>query len=113
MKTIVTDLVKPSDFAALGNPNCSCFRKSEMEWMALDYVKALVLAGDEWNIRLSPKELVTLLKGDCNVVARLLAKGKCDPYMWDRVGDKLRSLDGAKEVWKMSLMRHNKKENNE
>lgn len=36
--------MKPSEFAKLGNPSCSCFRKSELEWLALDYVKARVFS---------------------------------------------------------------------
>lgn len=40
--------MKPSDFAALGNPSCSRWGKSEMEWIALAYVRALANDGDTW-----------------------------------------------------------------
>jgi hypothetical protein len=43
----VTDY-KPSDFAALGNPSCSKWGKSEFEWIALAYVQALANDGDTW-----------------------------------------------------------------
>lgn len=39
---------KPSDFAAMGNPSCSRWGKSEFEWIALAYVRALANDGDTW-----------------------------------------------------------------
>jgi hypothetical protein len=43
-----TTVFKPSQFAALGNPSCSRWGKSEIEWIALAYVQALANDGDEW-----------------------------------------------------------------
>lgn len=46
----------PSYFANLGQPCCSRWGKSEIEWIALAYVRALANDGDTWK-RL-PKERV-------------------------------------------------------
>jgi hypothetical protein len=40
--------IPPSVFAAMGEPNCSRWGKSEMEWIALAYVQALAKDGDTW-----------------------------------------------------------------
>ncbi len=50
----------PSYFAALGNPSCSRWGKSEIEWIALAYVRALANDGDTWK-RLSAERVVALL----------------------------------------------------
>jgi hypothetical protein len=39
---------KPSYFAKRGQPCCSRWGKSEIEWMALAYVQALANDGDTW-----------------------------------------------------------------
>jgi hypothetical protein len=38
----------PSIFVKMGQPNCSRWGKSEMEWLALAYVEALAADGDTW-----------------------------------------------------------------
>lgn len=38
----------PSYFANIGNPSCSIWGKSEIEWIALAYVRALANDGDTW-----------------------------------------------------------------
>jgi hypothetical protein len=38
----------PSYFANLGQPTCSIWGKSELEWIALAYVQALANDGDVW-----------------------------------------------------------------
>ena len=95
--------LKPSDFVRLGKPSCSCFSKSELERLAFDYVRALVIAGDNWDIRLSPKEVVDILEDKCDSYIRLLGRGKTDPVKWDCVTSKLKSEEGAKEVWSFCL----------
>ena len=97
--------LKPSYFAELGIPRCSCFRKSELEWLSLDYIKALALSGDSWDVRISPREAVEALNGECVSYLRVMAKGFGNPAKWDVVASKLRSEQGARDVWSFSLMR--------
>ena len=47
MNTDMPD-VPPSIFVKMGQPNCSRWGKSEMEWLALAYVEALAADGDTW-----------------------------------------------------------------
>ena len=42
--------MKPSDFESKGVPYCSNWRKSEYEFLALDYIRALSTTGDTWRI---------------------------------------------------------------
>ena len=105
-QSVITDFERPSDFAALGFPNLSCFNKSELERLALEYVRALSVSGDCWDVRLSPKEVIDSLNGDCGSYLRVLARRQGNPRRWDVVTRKLTSADGAKEVWKFSMMRH-------
>lgn len=52
--------IPPSAFAAMGQPCCSKWGKSEIEWIALAYVQALAADGDTWK-RLSSKRVWELL----------------------------------------------------
>lgn len=52
--------VKPSYFATLGHPNCSCWGKSEIEWIAHAYVLALATDGDTWK-RLTKEQTLQLV----------------------------------------------------
>lgn len=52
--------MKPSDFAAMGKPSCSCWGKSETEWVALAYVQALAATGDTWR-RMTRDEVAAAL----------------------------------------------------
>jgi hypothetical protein len=52
--------IRPSHFAQLGQPCCSRWGKSEIEWIALAYVQALANDGDTWK-RLSREQTYALL----------------------------------------------------
>lgn len=52
--------MKPSDFAAMGCPCCSCWGKTETECVALAYVQALAATGDTWR-RLTREEVAAAL----------------------------------------------------
>ena len=95
--------MKPSDFVKLGKPCCSCFMKSELEVLSLEYAAALAALGDNWDLRPSPKETYDAINGDCKSYLRVMAKGMGNPAVWDVVTRKLRSEEGAREVWSMSL----------
>lgn len=53
----------PSFFARLGQPMCSRWAKSEIEWIALAYVQALANDGDTWK-RLSREQTYQLLSDE-------------------------------------------------
>lgn len=93
---------KPSYYARLGHPSCSCFRKTELESLALAYVTALSHLGDSWTLRPSPTEVVSVLdlkKIRYHTYLRLLARRDECPSRWDCVTSKLRDQDGANDVW--------------
>lgn len=52
--------IPPSAFVAMGQPCCSRWAKSEIEWLALAYVQALAQNGDTWK-RLSRERVYELL----------------------------------------------------
>ncbi len=56
----VTPDIPPSAFARMGQPCCSKWGKSEIEWIALAYVQALANDGDTWK-RLSMEQTNRLL----------------------------------------------------
>ena len=56
-------VIPPSYFANLGQPCCSRWGKSEIEWIALAYVQALANDGDVWK-RLSREQTYALLSDE-------------------------------------------------
>lgn len=52
--------IRPSHFVNLGQPCCSRWGKSEIEWVTLAYVQALANDGDTWK-RLSRERTYELL----------------------------------------------------
>jgi hypothetical protein len=52
--------IPPSAFAKMGEPCCSRWGKSEIEWIALAYVQALAADGDTWK-KLSREQTYDLL----------------------------------------------------
>lgn len=85
---------KPSDFANLGQPMCSRWGKSEIEWIALAYVQALAADGDTWK-KLTREQVRDLLADNqCRPVHFFL---KDDFYRgwFDMVRDQLADSDGA------------------
>jgi hypothetical protein len=84
----------PSDFARLGDPSCSKWGKSEIEWIALAYVQALANDGDTWK-RLTREQTYELLTDE----QKLRTHGQLtyDGYQhrFDMVADQITDSDGA------------------
>lgn len=55
--------IPPSAFARMGQPCCSRWGKSEIEWIALAYVQALANDGDTWK-GLSREQTFNLLSDE-------------------------------------------------
>jgi hypothetical protein len=85
---------KPSDFANLGQPMCSCWAKSEIEWLALAYVQALVAGGDTWR-KLSRGEVRDLLTDEQRQLVHFFLKDDYYKRWFDMVSDQLSDSDGA------------------
>lgn len=86
---------KPSDFAALGNPSCSRWGKSEFEWIALAYVQALANDGDEWKT-LTREQVRALLSPE--QLRRCYEPQLTDDYYkhrFDMVAEQITDSDGA------------------
>lgn len=93
--------MKPSDFAARGQPCCSMWGKSEIEWIAHDYVRALAADGDTWK-QLTPEQVVGLLAAERMTFPYNLSDEYYRPW-FDAVASQLTSADGAAQVWRLSL----------
>ncbi len=97
--------MKPSDFAAMGQPSCSCWGKSELEWIALAYVRALANDGDTWK-RLSRREVWERLteeqKAEVGLWAVLRSDVELDMdlygHWFDSVANRITGADGAWSV---------------
>lgn len=87
---------KPSDFAKLGNPSCSRWGKSEIEWIALAYVQALANDGDTWK-RLTREQTYELLTEEQKRHTCGMLKYDCDPdkYWFELVSNQITDSDGA------------------
>lgn len=87
---------KPSDFANLGQPCCSRWGKSEIEWIALAYVQALANDGDEWK-RLTREQTYALLTDEQkrHTHGVLTADYEIDRRRFDLVADQITSAEGA------------------
>lgn len=87
----------PSFFARLGQPNCSRWCKSEIEWIALAYVQALANDGDTWK-RLSREQTYQLLSDE----QKRHACGMLDDDFYDdwfqSVSSRITDSDGAFSV---------------
>jgi hypothetical protein len=88
----------PSYFAALGQPCCSCWGKSENEWIAEAYVRALAKDGDVWK-RLTREQVFALLTPDEMGSAYQLLKFDWHQGYFDMVADTLVDADGARKAW--------------
>lgn len=84
----------PSYFANLGQPMCSRWAKSEIEWLALAYVQALAANGDSW-AKLSREQVSALLTLDQQRPVRFLLKDDYYKRWFDMVSDQLSDSDGA------------------
>lgn len=86
----------PSAFAALGQPNCSRWGKSEIEWIALAYVQALANDGDTWK-RLSRERTYELLTDEQKRYLYGILTDDFEPYVrwFEAVADQITDSDGA------------------
>jgi hypothetical protein len=89
----------PSYFANLGQPCCSRWGKSEIEWIALAYVQALASDGDTWK-KLTKKQTYELLSDDQK--ARTHGLLTFDDELYDHwfalVSNQITDSDGARGV---------------
>ena len=85
---------KPSDFARLGQPMCSCWGKSEIEWLALAYAQALAAGGDTWR-KLSREEVSALITDEQRRLVHFSLKDDRYKRWFDMVSEQLSSSDGA------------------
>lgn len=88
------DQVPPSYFANLGQPCCSRWRKSEIEWLALAYVRALAADGDTWK-KLSREEVRKLLTDEQRQVVHFFLKDDYYQRWFDMVSEQLSDAEGA------------------
>lgn len=89
----------PSFFAALGQPSCSRWAKSEIEWLALAYVQALANGGDTWK-RLTKQQVWELLTPEQQRISSVKWLLTDDYYdLWfQRVQAQLTDSTGAFDV---------------
>jgi hypothetical protein len=86
--------LKPSDFARLGQPCCSRWGKSEIEWIALSYVQALANDGDVWK-KLTRDEVKTRLTAEQSRQVHGLLDGSYYQGWFDAVADQISDSEGA------------------
>lgn len=91
------DQFPPSYFAGLGQPCCSRWGKSEIEWLALAYVQALAAGGDTWR-KLSREEVRDLLTDEQRRAVRFFLKDDYYKRWFDMVSDQLSDANGAFDV---------------
>jgi hypothetical protein len=84
----------PSYFAGLGQPCCSRWGKSEIEWLALAYVQALAAGGDTWK-KLSKEQVRALLSLDQQQPVRFMLKDDYYQRWFDMVSDQISDAEGA------------------
>lgn len=91
--------LKPSDFAALGNPSCSRWGKSEIEWIALAYVQALENDGDTWK-KLTREQTYNLLTDEQKQHVYNMLTSDYDTYkFWfELVSERITDANGALSV---------------
>lgn len=87
----------PSYFASRGQPMCSRWAKSEIEWLALAYVQALAADGDTWK-KLTREQVRNLLTNEQQRCIHFLLKHDYYQRWFDMVSDQLSDADGAFEV---------------
>lgn len=84
----------PSFFASLGQPSCSRWGKSEIEWIALAYVQALANDGDTWK-RLSREQTYALLTDEQRAQVHGLLTDNFYDGWFQSVSDQITDSDGA------------------
>lgn len=89
----MTDL-PPSYFASLGEPCCSRWGKSEIEWIALAYVQALANDGDTWKT-LTREQTYALLTDEQKRRTHSQLTYDGYQYRFDAVAAQITDSDGA------------------
>lgn len=87
----------PSYFANRGQPCCSRWGKSEIEWIALAYVQALANDGDTWK-KLTREQTLELLSDEQNGRVYFLLKKDWYQHWFDMVSNQLADAEGAFDV---------------
>jgi hypothetical protein len=89
--------LKPSDFANLGQPMCSRWGKSEIEWLALAYVQALAADGDTWK-KLTKQQVRKLLTDKQRGLVRFILEDDYYQHWFDAVSEQITDAEGAMGV---------------
>lgn len=89
--------IKPSYFANIGQPMCSRWAKSELEWIALAYVQALVNAGDTWK-KLTREQVVKHLTAEQLFQTHGMLQDDYYKDWFEAVQAQLKNADGAFDV---------------
>lgn len=85
----------PSHFANLGQPCCSRWGKSEIEWIALAYVRALANDGDKWK-RMTRKQVrKALTQQQLREAYEPLLADDFYKHWFDMVAEQITDSDGA------------------
>lgn len=89
----------PSHFAGLGQPCCSRWGKSEIEWIALAYVQALANDGDTWK-KLSREQTYKLLTDEQKRHVHGMLTDDYEPlaHWFEAVSGQITDSDGARGV---------------
>src|SRR3972149_3572303 len=86
--------IRPSHFVKLGQPCCSRWGKSEIEWIALAYVQALAADGDTWK-RLSREQTYALLNDEQKTRMHGMLTYDGYKHWFDSVADQITDAEGA------------------
>jgi hypothetical protein len=89
--------IPPSFFVQLGQPMCSRWAKSEIEWIALAYVQALANDGDTWK-RLSREQTYALLTDEQKMWTHGMLTYDGYKDWFEMVADQITDADGAMGV---------------
>lgn len=88
--------IPPSAFAKMGQPMCSRWGKSELEWLALAYVQALANDGDIWK-KLSREQTYNLLTDEQKNSVHGMLTSDFDVYRswFEAVSNQITDAEGA------------------
>lgn len=86
--------IPPSAFAMMGQPSCSRWGKSEIEWIALAYVQALANDGDTWK-SLSRERTYELLTDEQKAAVHGMLSFDFYDHWFQAVRDQITDSDGA------------------
>ena len=86
--------IPPSAFARMGEPCCSRWGKSELEWLALAYVQALVKNGNTWK-KLSREQVYSLLSDEEKTYVHSMLTDNFYKHWFELVRDQITDAEGA------------------